>query len=35
MLAHLRDLRQANIDFERLLSLVEKCPIDKPLVYFP
>lgn len=35
MLAHLRDLRQANIDFEKLLTLVANCPIDKALVYFP
>ncbi|MGA3133704.1 MAG: hypothetical protein ABSD59_23305 [Terracidiphilus sp.] len=35
MLAHLRNLRQANIDFEKLLSLVANCPIDKPLIFFP
>jgi hypothetical protein len=35
MLAHLRCLRQANIDFEKLLSLVANCPIDKPLIFFP
>jgi len=35
MLAHLRELRQASVDYEELLRLVTACPIDKPLIYFP
>lgn len=35
MLTHLRQLRQAEIDYERVAKLVVDCPIDKPLIYFP
>jgi hypothetical protein len=35
MLSHLRQLRQANIDYSKLTNVVALCPIDKPLGYFP
>jgi hypothetical protein len=35
MLSHLRQLRQATINYEKLIVIVAGCPIDKPLGYFP
>jgi hypothetical protein len=35
MLAHLRELRQASVDYDELLRLVAACPISLPLIYFP
>lgn len=35
MLTHLRQLRQASVDYEKLTAVVHQCPIDKPLGYFP
>jgi len=35
MLSHLRQLRQANIDYDRLTRVVERSPISEPLGYFP
>ncbi len=35
LLVHLRELRQANVDYEELLRLVAACPIEKPVIYFP
>jgi len=35
MLVHLRELRQASVDYDKLLQLVAACPIGRPLIYFP
>lgn len=35
MLVHLRELRQASVDYDKLLGLVAACPIEQPLIYFP
>jgi hypothetical protein len=35
MLVHLRELRQANVDYDELLGLIAACPIEQPLIYFP
>jgi hypothetical protein len=35
MLVHLRELRQASVDYDALLRLVGACPIDKPVINFP
>lgn len=35
MLTHLRQLRQASVDYDKLTAVVYQCPVDKPLGYFP
>jgi hypothetical protein len=35
MLVHLRELRQASVDYDKLLQLVAACPVERPLIYFP
>ena len=35
ILAHLRELRQASVDYDELLRLLAACPISQPLIYFP
>jgi hypothetical protein len=35
ILSHLRQLRQATIDYDKLVAVAAGCPINKPFAYFP